>query len=159
VTPEPAPLALYCYDGSADARRACEHAAALLAGHRAVVLCVFESILAIPTGGGGITDPELMPPDDVQEVDDAARERSLELARDGCRLLERLGVPAEPAAAEGLGSVWRTILAEADERGAAVTVVGSRGLTGVRSLVLGSVSHGVANHSRRPVLIVPAEGD
>ena len=35
-------------------------------------------------------------------------------------------------------------------------VLGSRGLTGMRSLVLGSVSHGVANHSRRPVLIIPA---
>jgi nucleotide-binding universal stress UspA family protein len=29
----------------------------------------------------------------------------------------------------------------------------------VRSLVLGSVSHGVANHCRRPVLIIPAAAD
>jgi nucleotide-binding universal stress UspA family protein len=97
-----------------------------------------------------------MPPQNAQELDDASRERALGLARDGCALLERLGVAAEPATAEGLGSVWRTILAEADERDVDVTVLGSRGLTGVRSLVLGSVSHGVANHSRRPVLIIPA---
>jgi nucleotide-binding universal stress UspA family protein len=38
-------------------------------------------------------------------------------------------------------------------------VLGSRGITGVRSLVLGSVSHGVANHCRRPVLIIPAAAD
>jgi nucleotide-binding universal stress UspA family protein len=156
VTAERAPLALYCYDGSADARRACERAAALLGGHRAVVLSVFESMLAIPAGGAGLTDPEVLPPEDVQEVDAAARGRALDLAREGCELLGRLGVAAEPAAAEGLGSVWRTILAEADERDAAVTVLGSRGLTGMRSLVLGSVSHGVANHSRRPVLVIPA---
>ena len=56
---------------------------------------------------------------------------------------------ATPTAVEGVGAVWRTILAEADDRDAAVVVLGSRGLTGVRSLVLGSVSHGVANHSRQ----------
>jgi nucleotide-binding universal stress UspA family protein len=156
VSTQRAPLALYCYDGSDDARAACERAAALLGDHRAVVLCIFESIMAMPTGGGGVADPEVMVPEDAQELDDVARRRSLELARDGCTLLERLGVPAEPAAAEGLGSVWRTILAEADERDVAITVLGSRGLTGMRSLVLGSVSHGVANHSRRPVLIIPA---
>lgn len=156
MTPGQPPLALYCYDGSGDAKAAIERAARLLGDHRAVVLTVFESILALPTGGAGITDPEVMPPENADEVDAAARERSLGLAREGCELLGRLGVAAEPAAAEGLGSVWRTILAEADERDAAVTVIGSRGLTGVRSLVLGSISHGVANHSRRPVLIVPA---
>jgi nucleotide-binding universal stress UspA family protein len=154
-----APLALYCFDGSADSRAACERAAALLGGHRAVVLCVFESILSLPVGGGGLADPEMMPPEDAEEVDAAARARALDLAREGCELLGRLGIGAEPAAAEGLGSVWRTILAAADERDADVTVLGSRGLTGVRSLVLGSVSHGVANHSRRPVLIVPTESE
>jgi nucleotide-binding universal stress UspA family protein len=159
VTAGQAPLALYCYDGSADARAAFERAAGLLGDHRAVVLCVFESILAMPTGGTGITDPEVMPPENADEVDEAARERSLGLAREGCALLDRLGVAATPAAAEGMGSVWRTILAEADERDVDVTVLGSRGLTGVRSLVLGSVSHGVANHSRRPVLIIPAGAD
>ena len=156
MTTGQAPLALYCYDGSADARAAFGRAAALLGEHRAVVLSVFESILAMPTGGGGIGDPEVLPPENAEEVDAAARERSLGLAREGCTLLERLGIPATPASAEGLGSVWRTILAEADAHDVAVTVLGSRGLTGVRSLVLGSVSHGVANHSRRPVLIIPA---
>ena len=60
---------------------------------------------------------------------------------------------------EGAGAVWRTVLAEADDRDVSVVVLGSRGLTGVRSLVLGSVSHGVANHSRRPVLIIPSVSD
>ena len=39
--------------------------------------------------------------------------------------------------------------------GAAVIVLGSRGLTGVRELVEGSLSHEVAEHARRPVLVVP----
>jgi nucleotide-binding universal stress UspA family protein len=34
-------------------------------------------------------------------------------------------------------------------------VLGSRGLTGVRELVAESLSHKVAAHARRPVLVVP----
>lgn len=154
MTDTKAPLALYCYDGSADAKRAIEGGAALLGSHDAVVMCIFESILQVPAGGD-FPYPDMMPGGDLEEVDKAARKRALELAEEGCALLQAAGVQAAPAAVEGAGAVWRAILAEADERDVAVVVLGSRGITGVRSLVLGSVSHGVANHSRRPVLIIP----
>ena len=36
-------------------------------------------------------------------------------------------------------------------------IVGTRGLSGVRSAVLGSVSHHVTQHVTAPVLIVPGE--
>jgi nucleotide-binding universal stress UspA family protein len=36
-----------------------------------------------------------------------------------------------------------------------VIVLGSRGLSGAREVLVGSVSHDVAEHSGRPVLIVP----
>ena len=42
----------------------------------------------------------------------------------------------------------------ADEQDATL-LLGSRGPSGVRSAVLGSVSYGVVHHSRRPVVIVP----
>jgi nucleotide-binding universal stress UspA family protein len=50
---------------------------------------------------------------------------------------------------------WEAIVDVADEIDAAVIVLGSRGLKGIREQVAGSVSHEVAEHSRRPVLIVP----
>ena len=33
--------------------------------------------------------------------------------------------------------------------------MGSRGLTGIKSLLLGSVSRGVLTHADRPVMVVP----
>ena len=45
----------------------------------------------------------------------------------------------------------------ADEVDAAVIVIGSRGLTGAREWFDGSLSHQIAAHSGRPVLIVPPE--
>ena len=83
MTREGAPLALYCYDGSADAKQALARAAALLGGHDAVVMCVFESILAMPAGGD-FPYPDMAPVEDAGEVDRAAQERSRETQRRRC---------------------------------------------------------------------------
>jgi nucleotide-binding universal stress UspA family protein len=153
VADKGSPLALYCYDGSADAGHALERSAAVLGGHEAVVMYVFESMLAVQSGD--FPYPDMLPLEDVERVDDASRQRSLAVAEAGCELLRAAGCAAAPAAVESVGAVWRTILAEADSRDAAVIVLGSRGHTGVRSMVLGSVSHRVVNHSNRPVLVIP----
>jgi nucleotide-binding universal stress UspA family protein len=49
-----------------------------------------------------------------------------------------------------------TILAEAEAVDAGLVVMGTRGRAGVKSLLLGSVSHGVVQHADRPVLVVPS---
>ena len=49
---------------------------------------------------------------------------------------------------------WQGIVDVTDELDAAVIVVGSRGLGGLREFTRGSVSHDVATHARRTVLIV-----
>ena len=50
--------------------------------------------------------------------------------------------------------MWKTILDIADRHGAAMIVMGSRGLTGVRSMLLGSVSNAVVHHADRPTLVI-----
>lgn len=52
------------------------------------------------------------------------------------------------------------VIAAADDQGAAVVVVGSRGRSAVREIVLGSVAMGVLHDSHRPVMVVSnrAEG-
>ena len=54
-----------------------------------------------------------------------------------------------------MGSVWRCIQDFADKHDAKMIVVGARGLSTLQSTMLGSVSHGLVNHSHRPVLVMP----
>ena len=51
--------------------------------------------------------------------------------------------------------MWQAILEVADEEEARVVVLGTRGHSRVRSLLMGSVSSGVLHHSERAVLVVP----
>ncbi len=46
------------------------------------------------------------------------------------------------------------ILDFADKHGSNLIVVGSRGLSGIKELMLGSVSHKISQYSKCPVLIV-----
>jgi nucleotide-binding universal stress UspA family protein len=53
-------------------------------------------------------------------------------------------------------SVADTILAVAAEIDAEAILVGTRGRGGLKSLLLGSVSHAVVHLAGRPVLVVPS---
>lgn len=54
---------------------------------------------------------------------------------------------------------WEGIVEYADQLDAAVIVVGSHGWSAAGEFLHGSVSHQVAVHARRPVLIVPPPPD
>ena len=72
----------------------------------------------------------------------------------GVRIAKEAGLKAEPVPVKATGTVWRTLIEIADSCDAATIVVGSRGLTGVRSMLMGSVSNGVIHHAGRPTLVV-----
>ena len=57
------------------------------------------------------------------------------------------------------GSPVDQILCAAEETDAGLVVVGRRGLSGVKRLLMGSVSEGVVHHARCPVLVVCGDGD
>jgi nucleotide-binding universal stress UspA family protein len=52
------------------------------------------------------------------------------------------------------GETVETIVALADAKDADLIVVGSRGLNAVTAALLGSVSRGVLDHAKRPVVVV-----
>ena len=70
----------------------------------------------------------------------------------GLALAREAGFEAEGRIAGG--KTWRAICELADEVDATVIVLGARGLSRVRSALLGSVSSAVLAHTHRPVLLV-----
>ena len=147
---EPGPV-IVGYDGS-DASAAAIHAAGpLLAPRAAVVVHVWDSAAAEMLA----MDLSERTVEAARSVDEAQRRAAERIAADGAELARAAGFDAEPVALRGRPNAWPVLLGEADDRSAAVLVVGSRGRGGVRSALLGSVSAGVLHHSRRPVLVVP----
>ena len=139
---------LICYDGSQDAERAVDTAAALLGPRDAVVLTVAPAM----TFAEGVAATSSVVPGGAFE--DVNRADALRRAEAGAARVRQAGLHAE-ARATIASTTWQGIVDVADELDAAVIVIGSRGLRGLHELASGSVSHDVAAHARRPVLIVP----
>jgi nucleotide-binding universal stress UspA family protein len=148
TTPDSAPIML-CYDGSAGSIQAIEKAGALFPKRKAIVLHVWSPIAVIAAAYGGMAS---LPPYDDQVL----REAALKVAAAGARVAAAAGLDARAEVAEvTFDGTARTILNAADRHDAAMIVLGARGLSAFKSLLLGSVSHNVAQHARRPVLVVP----
>lgn len=139
---------LFCYDGSTNADHAIEVTAGLLGGRRSVVLDIGPPLT---TAESFATISPVVPGAVFEDLNTAD---ALGRARIGAEHARAAGFPAEPRAEIG-APTWESIVDVADEIDAAVIVLGSRGLSGAREVLLGSVSHDVAEHSGRPVLIVP----
>jgi nucleotide-binding universal stress UspA family protein len=141
---------LVCYDGSEDARHAIQRAGELFANRRALVVTVWQPTVA--PGSLGFSEGAGMV--DFVQLDRAAAEDGARVAEEGVRIAQEAGLRAEPIAVEAAGPVWKTILEIADREVAATIVMGSRGLTGLRAMLLGSVSSAVVHHADRPTLII-----
>ena len=144
--PADGPL-LLCYDGSEDAKHAIEQAGRLLGGRDALVVTVWQPT---PDLGSSAFDSTF----DFAEINGALAEQCGRVAGEGVRIAEETGLHAQPAAVEATGPVWKTIVDIAHRNNAAAIVMGSRGLTGLRSLLLGSVSRAIVQHADRPTLVV-----
>ncbi len=140
---------LICFDGSWGAQSAIDAAGSLLGTRRAIVLTVWSSPIGMAVHGMAAAQAE-----HAKEHE----RRAARFAAEGCRLARDAGFDAAPlvARSDPEAGTARTIISIAEERDASLIVLGARGLSGLRSLLLGSVSHGVANRAHRPVLVVPA---
>jgi len=148
-------LILIAYDGSPDAQAAIDRAGRLLAGEPATVLTVWEPFLDVMarTGAGLGLAPGAV---DFEEIDRTYERSARERAAEGVEHATRAGLNAQPRTRTRHTTIAEAILAEAEEVGASAIIVGTRGLTGIKSLLLGSVSHAVLQHADLPVIVVPS---
>jgi nucleotide-binding universal stress UspA family protein len=150
--------ALIAYDGSEDAAAAVTRAGALLTPREALVVCVWQSLsaLLLHTDVEGLTGTMR---EAAEELDAEDAQEARRIAAEGAELARAAGFTAEPRALRGRPKPWRTLVDEAESADAAVIVSGRRGLGAIASGLLGSVSSGLLNHARRPLLVVPAPED
>jgi nucleotide-binding universal stress UspA family protein len=142
---------LLCFDGSDDARRALERAGALFDGRHALAVTVCQPISDLDGfAWTGATAGRV----DVVELNRTAAENAARIADEGARVALASGLKPEPWPVEASESVWSTIVELADRHDASAIVMGSRGLTGLRSMLLGSVSSAVVHHAERPTLVI-----
>jgi nucleotide-binding universal stress UspA family protein len=93
---------------------------------------------------------------DAEELDEASQKAAEQTAAEGVKLATERGMTAQLRTCSYTATISRAILAEAERVGAEAIVMGSRGLTGLKSLLLGSVSHELLQHADRTVVVVPS---
>jgi nucleotide-binding universal stress UspA family protein len=146
---------LIAYDGSEGAKTAIEAAGRLFPNRPAVVASVWRSaaaampasLIAIPAGVATRA---------YEELDKESERQAADKADEGATAAKDAGLDATASTLLCHGQVWATIIAAADQEDAQAIVVGSRGLSPVKSALLGSVANGVVHHSARPVVVIPA---
>ncbi len=147
---------LIAYDGSEGAKAAVETAGRLFPDHRAVVVSVWRSAAAA-TAASLIAIPAGVAARAYEELDRESERQAAAKSDEGVTAAKDAGLDATGSALLCHGQVWATIVNAADQQDAQAIVVGSRGLSSVKSALLGSVANGVVHHSTRPVVVIPAD--
>ena len=145
-------MILLAYDGSDDAKAAIEQTARLFPGQQLTVLNVWQRFIdTMARVGGGLGVVV-----DYDEIDTDAEKAAREKAEEGSTLAREAGLDADARTAVVESTVAEAILNEAAVVGADAVISGSRGLTRVKSLMLGSVSNGLLHNADLPVVVVPS---
>jgi nucleotide-binding universal stress UspA family protein len=143
---------MICSDGSPCATRATAFGTAFASAfHSEVVLLDVFSLLYLDTAYLGAWAISIDPAQ-LQELSQQQHQAIVSRARP---ILDAAGV--KYSALQEQGYPISSILNAADREHAGMIVMGGRGLSGLKSYLLGSVSDGVLHHAHTPLLIVHGE--
>jgi nucleotide-binding universal stress UspA family protein len=144
ITSDNRPI-LLCYDCTDSSRHAIEVAGALFHGRHAIVLHIYLPTRAMAAAPAGAPCTE-----------QTIRQGALKLADEGVRIAVSAGFDAVPeVAACGSHGAAHAILDAAAQYDVGLIVLGARASSPF-PFPPGSVSHGVAQHTFLPILLVPA---
>ncbi|MDG6903084.1 MAG: universal stress protein [Nitrososphaerota archaeon] len=137
------------YDGSKDADKAVAVACSIAAkyGSKVAILHVFRSPSTVYAPGPG------MPIPDFGDLESAAEQVGKGVLTRGLAVASKAGVTAKGELIESPSAVEAIVTFASQER-ADLIILGTRGMTGFKKLVLGSVSTGVVSHAHCAVLVV-----
>jgi len=136
------------FDGSKDSRKAVRFASAISLEHGSQVTILHVYSVHYYTMG-----PLGLPQTSFGELEQAAKDTAAEVVSRGVTLAAEMGVHARSETVQS-GSIVESIVDFADAEGFDLIVMGTRGNTGFRKLLLGSVSTGVVAQAKCPVTIV-----
>jgi nucleotide-binding universal stress UspA family protein len=151
-------LVVIGFDGSPDAEHAVDVAARQLKADSALVVTAWHlPIAAVESSFPPLGTPTAPPLEDEGEL----KRLATETAAAGAARARAAGLDAEPALehAAGPAAIAGALLDAAEQHDAELVVVGRRGMSRLRSVLLGSVSEAAVRDGRRPVLVVPAPTD
>ena len=136
------------FDGSKDSVEAIKLAGLLASAYGSEVIVVH--VFSFPTIGFSAASGVPIP--DYRELESAKQEAARAVLTKGVQLASDEGLKAKGELIQA-PSVVEAIVKFATDEKAGLIVVGTRGMTGFKKLILGSVSSGLVNHAPCPVLI------
>jgi nucleotide-binding universal stress UspA family protein len=139
---------LVATDGSQQSRNAASQAAALARDLSAEVEVFAVAVIQPMYGGLHIGAVGL------EGMEDEAQKAAEMAVADTAEVFGEQGIEVRTVVSVAMGNPAAAICQEAEDWGADLIVVGSRGLGRASSLILGSVSQEVVHSSSKPVLVV-----
>ncbi len=140
---------LVAFDGSEDSVKATRIACSIAHAFDSRMVIVHVYSFAIYAYGGATPGP--LP--DVQPLEDAAKSKGMSVLNMGLEVAKESGVSAVGELIEAPSTV-QALVEYATKEKADLIVVGTRGTTGFKKLIMGSVSSGLSSHADCPVLVV-----
>jgi nucleotide-binding universal stress UspA family protein len=140
---------LVAFDGSSDSVKAVKIAASIAKEHGSKLTIVH--VYTVPTYS--YMTPAGLSSSQFSALDDAAKTHARDILRRGIASAGSAGVKAGGEMLQG-GSVVECIVDFAANEKADLIVMGTRGVTGFKRMLVGSVSSGVVAHAKCPVLVV-----
>ncbi len=137
------------FDGSPDSVRAVETGCILAQKFQSELVLV--NVYTLPVYGLASPLPGTLPNFDVLE--DAAKEKARKTLQGGMAVASKRGVKCRAELLEA-PSVLQALVEFTDKEKPDLIVAGTRGMTGFKKMIVGSVSSGLVSHSKFPVLVV-----